>query len=261
MRRRLNGCISNSTQTVLPPQELDAATEIKALKAEIRALKGRIARLEARSADQDQVPESLRPTTEQPPVKRGPRPKHSLWMYRDRDRFVQFLQQHWPEIEPLCGPKPNMHAWRMLLEAFPIHSFGHEGATAERLLDRVGFIEEFLTNKRMRERFHNDPRVLAGALAGVPGVGLWRSLKLCPPSSCKFLVRERAMRSYIQRKHPTLHEALLAGMNLPQLIAWMKEYRTRDKVLRCVPPSVLIGDWNNGVADYLRLGTKVQPAS
>ncbi len=204
---------------------------IKALEAHTKRQAARIARLEARSPDRDFefLSSTFGQTTE---TKRGPRPRYSNEIYKDRDMFVRFLEQYWPEIEPLCVPKLNLAKLKVILSSFPVQKFGQVGETANRLLDRLSFIEDSFTHPQLSARFRNDPRVLAGALAGVPEVGLWRSLKLCPPRGCNVPMGDRAMRSYLHRKHPALHRALRAGMNITQTMVWLKEYQTRDKLLK-----------------------------
>lgn len=234
MRRRPGQSKANSTHGEQGSTLPDAEPEIRELHSRIMRLEGQVARLLKRSPDRLAVDEFTSAMRVGRPSKnkRGAKPKHSYDIAQDRDTFVRFFESYWPEIEPLCAPKPNMPALRSLFSAFLGPEFGEPREAAARLLARMPYIEEFLTNPRMRARFRGDPRALAGALAGVPEVGLWRSLKLCPPSTCKLPVNDSAIRSYIQRKHPPLYRALDAGMELPQLVAWMKEYRTRDKTLQ-----------------------------
>ncbi len=178
--------------------------------------------------------------------------------------FVRFFEQNWPEIEPLCGPKPDIRALRKIFSSFPIQEFGQIGETAQKLFDRIDFLEKFLTVSTLRARFRDDPRVLAGALAGVPNVGLWRSLRLCPPRTCKLPINERAMRSYIKRKHPDVHRRLLASADILHVNDWWKEYRTTDRMLKRYRAVDLISAWQSSESrrhlrrERLKCNVKVQ---
>ena len=219
MRRNQPKGPPNSTQNAPMPAEFDA-------QAEIASLKARIARLENRVLDADDFENFAGGDLGIPGRRRGPRTKHLAEIHWDRDIFVRFFEQNWPEIEPLCGPKPDIRALRKIFSSFPIQEFGQIGETAQKLLDRIDSLEIFLTAPKLRARFRDDPRVLAGALAGVPNVGLWRSLRFCPPRTCKLPINERAMRSYIKRKHPDVHRRLLASTDILHVTAWWKEYRS-----------------------------------
>jgi hypothetical protein len=237
MRRNRSKAPFNSTHNAHKRAEFDA-------QAEIAALKTRIARLEARLVDDDDCEIVVGVDTDILVKRRRPQTKHSPAIYQDRDMFVRFFEQNWPEIEPLCGPKPKTRALRSILSSFSTQQFGQLGETAQKLLDRFDFLEEFLTLPKLRSRFRDDPRVLAGALAGVPDVGLWRSLKLCPPKTCKVSMNERAMRSYLKRKHPDVHQRLSASVDLIHVTGWWQEYRTRDKLIKGYRAIDIIRAWN-----------------
>ncbi len=239
MRRNEQKGSQDSTQNAQEDAELNA-------QAEIALLKLRIARLEARILDDDDDEISAGVGGGIPVTTRAPQTKHSSGIYRDRGLFVSFFEQNWPEIEPLCGPKPNIRALRSILSSFPIQQFGQIGETAQKLLNRIDKLETFLTDPKLRARFRDDPRVLAGALAGISDVGFWRSLKLCPPRTCKLPINERAMRSYIKRKHPDVHRRLLASTDILHVTAWWKEYRTRDKAIKNYKAVDLIRVWSAG---------------
>ena len=191
--------------------------------------------------------------------KRGPKPKRQATIYGDRDLFVCLFESYWPEIEPMCGPTADMEGLKYIFTALKAQEIGQIAEAAQKLLDRLPFIKEFFASPKLRDRFRNDPRVLAGALAGVPpiagvsGVGLWRSLKPCPPKSCKLRIGGRAVRSYIRRKNLALHEALDAGMDLLGLISWLKEHRMRDKTLKHYSAERLMDAWKAGVANSSQL--------
>lgn len=251
MRRTLTKNGKNTTRKAQLQPEFD-------VRAEITILKARTARLEARFTAEDQW---RRQTTVGPTssAKRGPKPKHSPDILQIRDLFVRFLEEYWPEIEPFCGPKPNMRGLREIFSSFSGPEFGQVGTTAQWLLERLTYIEQFLTGPRMQKRFRNNPRVLAGAIAGVPGIGIERSLRLCPLESCVIPMQYRALRSYLRRNHPDLYRALLVGLDVPQLIAWLREHRSEDKLLKQYGAVDLKEAWDSGKADYSRMQMNRKP--
>jgi len=188
-------------------------------------------------------------------MKTGPKPKRPPTIYDDRDDFVFLFESYWPEIEPKCVPTLDIGGLKRIfadisfIEIMPIQI----ALTINKLLDRLSFIEAFFADPKLRGRFRGDPRVLAGALAGVPGVGLWRSLKLCPPKTCKLPMGDRAMRSYIRRKHPALDNALTAGKDTLGLALWLKKYRTRDNFLKTYSAQELMDAWKAGAPDSSQL--------
>jgi len=186
-------------------------------------------------------------------MKSGPKPKRPPTIYDDRDDFVHLFESYWPEIEPKCVPMIDIESLKRIFTALKAMEIGQIVGAAKKLLDQLPFIEEFFANPKLRDRFRGDPRVLAGALAGVPGIGLWRSLKLCPPKTCKLPMGDRAVRSYIRRKHPALHNALTAGIDTLGLDPWLKEYRTRDKTLKKYSAQEVMYAWKAGVPDLNQL--------
>jgi hypothetical protein len=186
-------------------------------------------------------------------MKSGPKPKRPPTIYDDRDDFVYLFESYWPEIEPKCVPPIDIEGLKRIFTALTAMEIGKIAEAAKKLLDRLPFIEEFFANPKLRDRFRGDPRVLAGALAGVPEVGQWRSLKLCPPITCKLPMGDRAVCSYIRRKHPALHNALTVGIDTLGLGPWLKEYRTRDKTLKKYSAQELIDAWKASVPNLDQL--------
>lgn len=245
MRRSPKKPLSNTTQNAKIVTLLDA-------EAEIAALKARVKRLEDWRSEENGEDAFSSEGQEVPKKRRGAKPKHSGGIYHDREMFVRFFEQHWPEIEPLCGPKPNVRLYRAFLESHGKPNLGQMGGVARQLLGRIEFWREFLSVPKYRARYRDDPRVLAGALAGVPDIGLWRSLKLCPPRTCTVPMNERAMRSYLKRKHPDVYERLTASTDLFHVTAWWKEYRTKDKQLKGHRAVGIIRWWKAGASTSTR---------
>jgi hypothetical protein len=236
-RRRSSKARNNSTQRVNNEDKYDADLD---LEARVRRLEEAIFNDKASASSRQKEKIKIK-------WKRGPKPKRQVTIYRDRDLFVYFFESYWPEIEPMCSPTADIEGLRCIFTALKAQEIGQIAEAAQKLLQRLPFIEEFFAIPKLRDRFRNDPRVLAGALAGVPpmagvsGVGLWRSLKLCPPKSCKLRIGDPAVRSYIRRKNLALREALDAGMDLLGLISWLKEHRTRDRTLKQYSAERLMG--------------------
>lgn len=136
-----------------------------------------------------------------------------------RDELVLLFEMNWPELEPLCTPKPNFKKLRQAFEAFanpgscptpwgthvrtlPPGTTGNHSAAANRLLLSKTFsqLQVFLTEEQ--KRFAANPRQLANAMAGCPDLSFWTSLKRCQQIRFGFGIHDRAMRSYIRREHP-----------------------------------------------------------
>jgi hypothetical protein len=154
------------------------------------------------------------------------------------------------QIEPRCGKwadkgleiatLPDMQSIKKILTGLLDPSNFQIAETAKKLLDRLVFFEEFLTDhkmrkrfsgepKRARNRFGGDPRKIANALAGLPKVGIWRSLRLCEQKNrrCTVDMAEQAVPSYIRRKHPALARVLNSKDGLPYIASFFRTYRRR----------------------------------
>jgi hypothetical protein len=188
--------------------------------------------------------------------RRGPNPKYSKDILTERNMFVKLFEASWLEIEPLCGRwapdglrlsvKPDMDSMQQTFLRLSAELSGSEvGGYAAKALDRIDFIKTFLNNPKMRRCFSGNPqraenrsggspRQLANALAGVPQIGLWRSLAVCGarPNRCTLPPQEQALPSYLRRAHPLLARAAKTKLGLPFFIDFMKRYR------RCNDPMI-----------------------
>jgi hypothetical protein len=181
---------------------------------------------------------------------RGPKKRYSAAIFEERDFIVRLLEGHWLKIEPFCGrwadeglelaAPPNMPGIKRILTGLLDPLNFQLAETARKLLHKLVFFEEFLTDPKMRKRFSGnpkqarnrfggDPRQIANALAGAPKVGIWRSLRLCEQKShrCTVDMPEEAIPSYIRRKHPLLARALNPKNGLPHLVAFWLRYKRR----------------------------------
>jgi hypothetical protein len=125
----------------------------------------------------------------------------------DRDRLVEMLEYYWPEIEPMCSPRPNKEGLKRVLESIPGKALGRYDYPAEHLLAHLSNVLEFVS----ANRFRGDPRQIANAFAGFPNVSVWTSLKLCQASPCNNPIGNRAIRAYLRRKHRELYGSLCGG--------------------------------------------------
>ena len=168
----------------------------------------------------------------------------------DRDEIVQMLELYWPELAPLCSPKPDVDDLRRALSRVPLLMQGRHELPARQLLKHLPDLVRFLST----DRFRGDPRQIANAFAGVPTIGIWRSLKVCQAGPCQSPIGERAIRAYIERKHKRLYENLSADNSIVNFATALKRYRSRDPKLQAYSAQLLYSAWNNSAPDYRRFG-------
>jgi hypothetical protein len=195
------------------------------------------------------------------PKKPGPGPIHFQGLLGDRDTMIQMLEAYWPEIEPLCWPKPKPKSLLRVLEKISAQKLSSYSQAAGHLTRHFEPFLKFLAS----DRFRRDPRQIANALAGVPQVGLWRSLKLSQSRPSKYPIGTRAMRAYIRRKHPVLFRRLAADMDLLNFVSALRSYRTRDRWLTGLNAQYLHQCWRESMPNYrelgIELGSERRPAS
>jgi hypothetical protein len=192
--------------------------------------------------------------------KRGPKTISGAELDSRRDELVRFLESNWPELQSLCGPEPKPEELKRALVTFrrplrknddPIArarlgTVDDHRAAAHRLLKNFSQLEIFL--KKRQDRFAGDPRQIANAVAGCPNMGFWTSLKRCQQQPFQVGIHPRAMRAYIQRKHPRLFTKLSERPSQPELATFWHRYRTKDKVLVGLKAYDLERFWKEGTA-------------
>jgi hypothetical protein len=195
------------------------------------------------------------------PKKPGPRPIHFQGLLGDRDTMIQMLEAYWPEIEPLCWPKPKPNTLLRVLEKISEQKLSSYVQAAGHLTRHFEPFLKFLAS----DRFRRDPRQIANALAGVPQVGIWRSLKLSQSRPSNYPIDARAVRAYIRRKHPVLFRRLAADMDLLNFVSALRSYRTRDRWLAGLNAQYLHQCWRESMPNYralgIELGSERKPAS
>lgn len=250
MRRRRNIGKVDSTQTAHSGRQFDATRSIRELEDRVARLERLFENAVAPIDDTAGVPseEQKRP---------GPKPIHAQMLRSDRDALVRMLENYWPELEPLCSPKPRPKSLRAVLEAIPSHQTGWYGPAAKQLLKHFDVFVKFLST----DRFRRDPRQIAAAFAGVPSVGTWRSLKLCQAVPSNDPIGNRAIKSYIRRKHLELYQRLSADYSLPNFASALRKYRTKDRKLAALGAPYLYRSWPDCQPNYSALGLKPQTNS
>jgi hypothetical protein len=195
------------------------------------------------------------------PKKPGPRPIHFQGLLGDRDTMIQMLEGYWPEIETLCWPKPKPKSLLRVLEKISAQKLTSYAQAAGHLTRHFEPFLKFLAS----DRFRRDPRQIANALAGVPQVGLWRSLKLSQSRPSNYPIGARAMRAYVRRKHPVLFRRLEADIDLLNFVSALRSYRTRDRWLAGLNAQYLHQCWRESMPNYralgIEFGSERKPAS
>jgi hypothetical protein len=156
-----------------------------------------------------------------------------------RDLLVMTLEEHWPELEPLCIAPLKGKALAAALKAIAIRG-GQHGICAQHLLQNFDTLILFLKSSR----FRNDPRQIANALAGAPSIGFWRSLRLGQTQPCQQRIGMRALKGYIRRKHYRLFAMLQQRDDELHFVNAKKRYRTKDPVIRDMFAQAIYHVWN-----------------
>ena len=156
-------------------EKFDARGEIKLLKDQMKEAQEQIATL-AEAVRQSfpvaKLPASVTPKSlankKKSGMPRGPKRRHSLSIFEERDFIVRLLETHWMQIEPRCGrwadkglklaKPPDMSGIEKILISLLNPSNSQIAETAEKLLPKLVFLETFLTDPKMRRRFSGDPK-------------------------------------------------------------------------------------------------------
>ncbi len=250
MRRTTQDSSSISTHSAHSTQKFDAELVIAELVRRVARLE---TALENGVGPIDYLAQEI-PTVK--PKKRGPKPIHFQGFLADRDTLVRMFENHWPELEPLCWPKSKAKSLLRVLEAISAEKMSSYAQAARRLIEQFDSVLKFLAS----DRFRHDPRQIANALAGVPQVGLWRSLKLGQSRSCTYPIGQRAMKAYLKRKHPMLYRRLAADPDLLNFVSVLRSYRTKDRWLAGLNAQYLHQCWQQAKPNYRALGLELTSA-
>jgi len=226
MKRKASKAGANSTRSERNGSKLDAPLIYRELEERVAVLEKIVTDLQSRD-DEAGWTVPFGAITER--VRPGPKLKYHresfiLW----RNHLVEMLESHWPEIEPHCIPKVKADSLRAALEKIEKHTSSQHQLCANRLLQNFPVLLSFLASKR----FRGDPRQIANALAGVPDIGFWRSLKIGQAEPCQDRIGQRALKSYIRRKHHGFYSELQQRINPTHFTNTKRAYRTKDKMIR-----------------------------
>jgi hypothetical protein len=193
-------------------------------------------------------------------MSRGPSPAHRKDIFLFRDQLVMLIEWFWPEILQACALPLDE---KFLLQVLSAIKLNVPCEASAHLVTHIDKLIKFL-NARSRKpphtrRFCNDPRQLANATAGEPLIGFWTSMRKCElkANRCESAIGQRAIRSYIERKHRPL--ALLLREVKPGDIlgyrAALKDYDLRDShIVLCRKPTNLQRAWEAGLPNWTALG-------
>ena len=212
-----------STHMARKRRVLNARRSISALEKRLNVLEQQVQEL--KKAQSSELLHELIPGPVKP--RRGRKPKIQLHFLSDRDAIVHALEACWPELQPLLlrPQEPEGIRERLGLLAKSLHQRGDERLNHLLRQDVFPQMLEFLKS----DRFRGDPRRLANALAGVPNVRWWRSLRVCEAHPCWSRIGERALQDYLRRKHRRLFRDLLdCGDDLVCIASALKRYRSKD---------------------------------
>ena len=172
--------------------------------------------------------------------RRGPRSRiqHSE-LSRFRNSLVETLENYWPEIERCCLPSLKAKSLRDVLREVEWREGSQRKLCTTHLLEHFAILCGFVAG----DRFRGDPRQIANALAGVPDLSYWRSLKLCQSEPCANDIGLPALRAYVRRKYPRLHDELSERIDEIHFITTLRKYRSEDKAIRNLFPSTLLHAW------------------
>jgi hypothetical protein len=147
-------------------------------------------------------------------------------LIKRRDALVLWIEENWPEVELAIRKARNaedLHASLKRARGSGTHPFQplfyHQ---PEKYLQQLW---AFLCS----DRYHGNPRDIAGAMAGMPELSWKRSFDICGGHKCATFKHPRAYRDYLKKKFPQRFRELLAAKNAEEVIGILKRSRTKDQ--------------------------------
>jgi hypothetical protein len=129
-----------------------------------------------------------------------------------RDRFVNWIELFWPEIEELTSSPGDEFRVR-LLQRFPARDGDRP---FQMLLANIPGLLAYLSSRRNT----GDPRRMAYVLAGLSGGLTWKySLERGIKNPSSESIAFRAMREHIQRRQPAWYRDLMSDSTRPKAVA------------------------------------------
>jgi hypothetical protein len=168
-----------------------------------------------------------------------------------RDQLIDMLEDYWPELGPSCS-KPSPKKLQELLRRIAAMKHRHHSPAALHLLENFEKLTVFLGT----ERYSGDPRQIANALAGVPSVSWWTSLKLCAAQPCLASRGIRSLSDYLRRKRPEIFKLLdNAGGDVLKIAVAFKHVRSQDATVRLLQSNAQLAAqvWREGFCNTNRI--------
>jgi hypothetical protein len=170
------------------------------------------------------------------------------------------VEWFWPEIQEACRVPLDKTLLLRTLSAIsktvPCEASAHLVKHVDKLIQFIHARSKQPPHKRI---FRNDPRQFTNALAGVPLIEFWTSMRKCElkANRCQSAVGYRAIRSYIERKHRRLAE-MLRGVKPDDTLGYravLKDYDLRDaQIAFCRKPINLQKAWEAGKPNWTAHG-------
>ena len=186
-------------------------------------LETRISRLESESLGLCVLPQ------EPPLAKQGMGRKRRIEVaevLKRRDQLVSWFESVWPFLSiALRKAKNSRDANAAMVEAKTRKPFIEEQPPFERNPQKhEAALWEFLQSGR----FHENPRNLAAAMAGLPELSWKRSFDICSRHPCKQIAAEQSWRDYLRRKFPERLRELCRAKTVYEVRTILKKLRSHD---------------------------------
>jgi hypothetical protein len=147
-------------------------------------------------------------------------------LIKRRDALVLWIEEHWPEIELAVRKARNAEDLQASLKrargsgTHPFQPlFYHQ---PEKYLQQLW---AFLSS----DRYHGNPRDIAGAMAGMPELSWKRSFDVCSSRKCRTSKHPRAYRDYLKKKFPQRFRELLTAKSAGEVAVILRRSRTKDQ--------------------------------
>jgi len=259
--RKVVKSFSNSTHDSLKRAKFDALHSFRGLQREVKKLERGLAEQKSELGRlRELIDQSWRSELDLSPMvaddepdarkrRPGPKPKHPGGVTDLRNRLVAMLECYWPELEPFCGPRLQAEKLKIVLDAIAKYPLTNHGDAAKHILGNFDLLISFLGSNR----FRNDPRQIANAVAGAP-LSWWSSLKICQaePSDCP--IGHRAIKAYVRRKHKRMFASLEREVSVVNFGVVRKGYRTQDEKIQGYSGAMIHEEWVASEANYSKLG-------
>jgi len=167
---------------------------------------------------------------EAPKPKPGPKRKlQKEEVLQRRDALIHWLEENWPELRIAIrkARKPE-HLAPALRGAKGIGTHPFQPPFYREWEAYLPILWEFLESGR----YHNNPRNIANAMAGIPELSWKRSFDICVSSPSTVEIQKRAVIDYLFRKVPYRLKAIHKAQGNVDEIRRILSRRTKDRQLQ-----------------------------